>query len=75
MTVKEKVIQVLGYNPGGLSPTIIGMNIGFDYNNASSSVSAALKKLKEEGKVLRIKEYGGSIIYKLNPDAQTKSKT
>lgn len=42
----------------GKTPTQIGLALGRQYNEASSSVSAALKSLQMEGKVMRYKDNG-----------------
>ncbi len=62
--MKEKVLTFLkGFNVGK-TPTEIGMGLGKTYNQASSSVSGALKSLVDEGAVSK-KKLDGKVLYEL----------
>jgi predicted transcriptional regulator len=61
--MKDRVLNFLKSKPFGVNPTSIGLALGKDYNTASSSVMASLKKLKEEGLIERIK-IDGKVLYK-----------
>lgn len=61
--MKERVIRYLKEVSMPKTPTEIGLALGKDYNSASSSVNAALKKLVLEGKVIRFKR-GNKVTYK-----------
>jgi len=61
--MKEKVLTYLINQEGGKTPTEIGIALGKDYNQASSSVSKALKQLIEENWVERYK-INGKVLYK-----------
>lgn len=64
MTTKEQILDYLINYPDGLSPTNIGIGLGFDYSSASAKVTVPLRKLCEEKEVIKIKE-GRKAIYKL----------
>lgn len=61
--MKEKVLTYLFNQEVGKTPTEIGIALGKDYNQASSSVSKALKQLIEENWVERYK-INGKVLYK-----------
>lgn len=64
--MKDKVLQFLRDNPLKVhSPTEIGVALGKDYNQASSSVSGALKALEKEGLISKLK-VGRIVNYKIN---------
>lgn len=64
MTIKEQICDVLQNYPLGLSPTSIGIKIGFTRYVASARVNTPLRQLCEEKEVIKIKE-GRKAIYKL----------
>lgn len=47
---------LIKYPHEGKTPTQIGMALGKQYSEASSSVAGALKSLIKEGKVIRYKD-------------------
>lgn len=53
MKVQDKVLETLGLNPNGLTPTQIGIKLGYTYTSASATVSQPLKKLIEKGLVTK----------------------
>lgn len=53
--MKERIYEYLKKYPYGKTPTQIGLALGKTYNTASSSVNNPLKKLMDEGKVLKIR--------------------
>ena len=61
--MKDKVLALLKSKNNGMQPTKIGLELGKDYNTASSSVMHSLKKLVEEGLVVRQK-LDGKVTYK-----------
>lgn len=63
--MKEKVLNYLKYINRDVTPTQIGIALGYDYNKASSSVSYSLKKLCEEGLIKRYK-MDSQILYRIN---------
>ena len=62
MKIKEKVKNFLSSQRNGLTPTEIGMAIGYAYGSASSSVSQPLKSLVADGLVYKTK-VDGKITY------------
>ena len=53
VTVRDRVAKVLNGRKKGLSPTEIGVKLGYESAMASASVGPALKKLVEQGAVIR----------------------
>jgi len=63
MTVYEKVRSYLRENAStSYSPTELGMDLGYQYAAASTSVMRALKKLVDEGLVVRRSGRGSSRV-------------
>lgn len=55
LTEKDRsILQVLKVNPRGLSPTILGQELGKSYHKASAYCNGSLKKLVRIGLVKRI---------------------
>jgi len=64
MTIKEQITDYLQNHPEGLSPTSIGLYLGYDYNKASASVNLPLAELVKD-KVLDKVINGRKVLYKL----------
>ncbi|MCK9355556.1 MAG: hypothetical protein M0R22_00175 [Dehalococcoidia bacterium] len=54
-TIKDRIVRVLRGRKRGLTPTELGLKLGFEKKQASALVGPALKKLVAEGLVDRHK--------------------
>jgi len=64
MTIKEQITDYLQNYPEGLSPTSIGLYLGYDYPVASARVNLPLSELVKD-KVLDKVINGRKVLYKL----------
>jgi len=64
MTIKEQITDYLQNYPEGLSPTSIGLYLGYEYNQASARVNLPLAELLKY-KILDKVINGRKVLYKL----------
>lgn len=61
--MKEEILEYLKYKPEGMSPTNLGMAMGFDYKKASARMTKPLEQLVKEKWITKIVT-GRKVIYK-----------
>lgn len=62
--MKEQIIDYLQNYPKGLSPTNLGMCLGYHYNQASARVTRPLQEMVKDKILTKIKS-GKNVLYKL----------